>query len=64
MLGEDDESNTNLRIYLEQCESFKQDFIERMREELQGGDEGATHVSKGMFMQVVIPAVCRPSNLR
>ena len=47
MLDEENEANTNLRIYLEQCEKFKADFVERIRDELQAGDEFLEHFTKG-----------------
>lgn len=44
-----DESTTGIRIYLEQCESKKANFISKICEECTDGDLGTTHITKAKF---------------
>ena len=63
-LSRDEDSDPELTRYLESCENAKDKFIERLMKDLSDGDPGTTHVTKGKFDQVFIPAFTRPSNLR
>lgn len=63
-LAHDEDSDPEFRRYLEQCEGVKPAFIARLMQDLSDGDAGTTHVTKGKFDQVFIPAFTRPSNLR
>ena len=64
MLYDDENSSKKARDYLVECENGKETFINIIIEELTGGEEGVTHITRGRFDAVIIPAFCRPSNLR
>ena len=44
-----DDSMTQVRIYLEQCESGKANFISKICEECTDGDLGTTSITKAKF---------------
>ena len=64
MLDDEDEEAAKQRLYLEQCESAKNDFFEKLRIELTDNDPQVTQIKRAKFDQVIIPAFSRLSNLR